>query len=112
MDAATLNVGLNIAMEWGEDWLQPIQERLRARFPKLDVAAFDECNEICQAAMRTGYELASECMIGIGLSDNLSEEKNREIKNQFTDDIRARFAWIDDDNAGRLYSQGCYYAMK
>ena len=67
MDAATLNVGLNIAMEWGEDWLQPIQERLRAQFPKLDVATLDECNEICQAAMRTGYELASECMIGIGL---------------------------------------------
>ena len=22
------NVGLNLAMEWGEDWLQPIQRRL------------------------------------------------------------------------------------
>ena len=112
MDAATLNVGLRIAMEWGEDWLQPIQERVGTRFPKLDEATLDECNEICQAGMRTGNELAVECMRGIGLSDKLSREKGHEIQSRFSSEMRAQFPWIDDDNLGRLYSQGCYYAMK
>jgi hypothetical protein len=33
MNDDILNAGLHLAMEWGEDWLTPIQERLGSSYP-------------------------------------------------------------------------------
>ena len=34
-DPAVLNAGLELAMAWGEDWLEPIVRRLAERYPEL-----------------------------------------------------------------------------
>ena len=39
-----------------EDWLAPIQERLRERHPRLTRAELDELDATCRAAMKLGHE--------------------------------------------------------
>lgn len=51
---STLNVGLMLAMEFGENWLEPIQARLRLRFPALSEREVSRCNTMCRAAMNFG----------------------------------------------------------
>ena len=97
------NVGLNLAMEWGEDWLQPIQRRLHQRFASLTDAELDEANAICQEAMRFGHSTVYE----------LAEHSGKDTKyEQFVPIMTARFQWVNTDNLSRLFSQGMYYAWK
>ena len=42
-----LNYGLDFAMQWGENWMQPIQERLSTKFPDLSSEDLDKYNDIC-----------------------------------------------------------------
>ena len=59
-----LNDGLRLAMEWGEYFLRPIQERLSKLYPELSKEQLDEYETICRAAMEYGisqmYELAEK----------------------------------------------------
>ncbi len=40
-DSAILNAGLDLAMEFGEHWLAPIQDRLGALYPALNARDLD-----------------------------------------------------------------------
>ena len=55
---ALLNDGLELAMDWGENWLAPIQDRLHQRHPQLNPQQLDELNEACQDAMKFGHATA------------------------------------------------------
>jgi hypothetical protein len=105
VDARILNAGLHLAMEFGEHWLQPIQNRLHAKFPRLTPAELDSYDEICRAAMAFGHE---QVLLA------LAAAKRNEVEAQrlFTLALREKYAWVDDDNRARLHSQGCYYAWK
>ena len=100
---AVLNQGLNLAMEWGSDWLQPIQERLAQRQPALSAAERDAINAICQAAMRFGHQTV------YALAEAAGPNARRE---DFAAALHARYPWVDADNQARLFSQGMYYAWK
>jgi hypothetical protein len=56
MDENILNAGLDFAMAFGEDWLQPIQTRLAAHFPSLSRAELDTYNATCREAMFFAHE--------------------------------------------------------
>ncbi|RAV99240.1 hypothetical protein [Pseudochryseolinea flava] len=61
MDSSTsankiLNTGLEFAMEFGPNWLKPIQDRLHASFPSLTTQTLDEYNETCRDVMFKGHE--------------------------------------------------------
>lgn len=100
---ALLNDGLALAMDWGDRWLAPIQERLRAQHPWLVAAELDELDAACQAAMRYGHETAYR----------LAAENGQQVDaDTFMRSVRARFAWIDDANAERLLRQSLYYLWK
>ncbi len=58
MDEQILNVGLDLALEWGMNWLQPIQERLAARFPPLTPAQLDSYDQLCREVMNWGFQQA------------------------------------------------------
>ena len=52
MDAPSLNAGLELAMEFGQDWLKPIQSRLALEHPQLSAAEPDEADALCRRAMK------------------------------------------------------------
>ena len=43
-----LNVGLDFSMEFGKNWLQPINQRLKNKFLELSSDELEECNNICK----------------------------------------------------------------
>jgi hypothetical protein len=56
-EQALLNYALDLAQEWGGDWLKPVQERLRKAYPEMTQDELDRLNSIAQAAMKAGHEL-------------------------------------------------------
>ena len=98
-----LNEGLGLAMDWGDHWLAPINARLHALHPHLAADELEACNSACQGAMRLAFEAVHTSMGGN--SKSLSVEALGPI-------VRARYAWVDDENLARLLKQGTYYAAK
>jgi hypothetical protein len=56
-ESKILNCGLHLAMEWGENWLRPIQQRLAKRFPQLTQSELYHYDSECRAAMEFGFSL-------------------------------------------------------
>ena len=104
LDQEILNAGLDLAMEWGENWLQPIQDRLAKKYPRLSKTQLDEYNATCQAAMKFGHDYVYELVTQQG-ADRVSSEEFERI-------MLAQYSWVSSGNLSRLFSQGMYYAMK
>ena len=102
MDDETLNLGFSIAIEWGADWLKPIQSRLKTARPDLSQSQRKECNKIVQSAMTLGHQLVPEF-----LAANLESDFDGWVAA-----IRQHYPWISDDNLNRCFSQGVYYTMQ
>lgn len=102
-DPQLLNASLHLAMEWGPNWLQPVQSRLQAQFPHLSPAELDNCNTLAQEAMRFGHAK---------VLDLLGQYKPDDMRQPFADLMRSHYPWIDEANCGHLFSQGMYYSMK
>ena len=102
-EESILNEALHLAMDWGKDWLQPIQSRLGKAYPKLSQSELDSYNAIAQESMRFGnsqvYSMAEK--EGSGVSQEL-----------FSAVFRAKYSWANDKNISRCFSQGMYYAWK
>lgn len=98
-----LNDGLALAMDWGDQWLAPIQERLARQHPTLEPHELDELNDACQAAMRFGHETAYRLVAPGGTELDASA---------FAVAVRERFPWIDAANGERLLRQSLYYLWK
>ena len=105
-----LNSGLSFAMEFGQDWLQPIQERLAKKFSFLSSLELDNYNAICKNAMNVGQEFIFEILEN--LEENNQTIKEKELKQKFADFILSKYNWIDKKNITKLFSQICYYAYK
>jgi hypothetical protein len=100
---ALLNDGLELAMDWGENWLAPIQGRLHKIHPRLQISELDEIDAACRQAMNFGHETLYELRIRQG-KDVSTEE--------FTASLLAQFPWVSPANAARLFNQSTYYAWK
>jgi hypothetical protein len=98
-----LNEGLALAMDWGENWLAPIQERLHRAHPRLEPQALDAANATCQEAMRFGHETAYAMAL---------EEGQNVRQDVFTARLLARYPWVSAENAARLFGQSTYYVWK
>ena len=100
---ALLNEGLELAMDWGENWLAPIEDRLLQRHVYLQRAELDELNAACQEAMKFGHETAYEMV----------RERGKNIdQDEFVSLARARYPWLNAENTVRLFNQSMYYAWK
>ena len=101
--AMLLNEGLALAMDWGENWLAPIQDRLLQLHPRLRRDELDEINAGCQEAMnfghRTVYAMVREQGADVG-------------PEAFAPALLARHPWVNAENSARLFSQSVYYACK
>ena len=99
---ALLNEGLTLAMDWGEDWLSPIDNRLRERHPYLRADELANINDECQHVMRWGHEL-----VHVRLQDAKGVDAD-----DFARRVSERHPWIDQENMARLLTQSTYYAAK
>ena len=98
-----LNEGLALAMDWGQDWLAPIQDRLRRQHPYLLAHELDELNATCQQAMQWGHESAYA----------LVRSRGQDIRpDDFAAAVLARYPWVNSANVARLFNQSIYYACK
>jgi len=100
---ALLNEGLGLAMDWGDDWLAPINARMRERHAHLETAELDALNDECQGAMRLGHETVYAGLQGNGTAP--TAEALAAI-------VLARYPWVNPENLARLLHQGVYYAAK
>ncbi|MEM6822068.1 MAG: hypothetical protein AAF558_09025 [Verrucomicrobiota bacterium] len=113
MKTHILNTGLDLAMEWGEHWLHPIQTRLASLFPELNGEELDYCNEICQAAMHMGCDLAGEPPLYLPTSEVIPEKRTMtRVWKNYCQQMKAQHPWISEANLEKMYSQGRYHALK
>lgn len=98
-----LNDGLDYALEFGSNWLQPIQFRLVKLYPELSETQLDNYNSQCQIAMKTGHEQVYA----------LAELSGKDISfDTFVTSFTKSFPWVNDKNLKHIFAQGMYYARK
>lgn len=93
-----LNFALKLSMEFGENFLQPINKRLNKKFPDLQEIELDNYNQTTKEINKIANEyvyLNSEC-------DFLDFKKY----------LLNEFSWISDINLNRLFNQSKYFAIK
>ncbi|MCH9693440.1 MAG: hypothetical protein K0U72_02925 [Gammaproteobacteria bacterium] len=102
-EAALWNYSLHLAQEWGNDWMQPIQQRLAKAFPHFSESELDRLNDLAQNAMRYSYNIAY---------DLYEKTQGGDFGKEWKSACLSRYAWIDDKNLNQLLSTGRFYAMK
>ena len=105
MDPAILNRGMELAMEFGKNWLQPIQDRLGRKHRSLSRTDLDECERVCREALNFGVEQVKVQM-------RAAAGKEKEAARLFGEVMTTRYPWIAKKTLSHLFSQGCYYAWK
>jgi hypothetical protein len=102
-EAEILNRGLSLAMEWGTDWLKPIQARLSATYPQLRRDQLDHYDSVCRAAMTLAHDTVY----------SMAERAGSKVDSAtWRATVLSQYAWVSDDNLARALSQGMYYAWK
>ena len=105
-----LNTGLKLALEFGSDWLKPIQSRLSEKFPKLTEDELNRYDTICRSAMKQGHQFIQKKL------EAAAKKKKKPTANDLIDDLRTFLhkenPWIDESNISSILSQGFYYAWK
>ncbi len=98
--AELLNLALEFKTEWGENFKQPIDERILNKFLALTTAEINELAKTAGEAESYIYILAEQEFDGeIFESDIISQ-------------VRLKFPWITDSNLFRLKNIGMFYARK
>ncbi len=97
------NEALSLAMDWGEQWLAPIQGRLAEKFPRLARSELDALDATAREAMA----FAQETILAFAArgDQGLTEE-------EFSARFLAQYPWADAENVARMFRQGTYYAWK
>jgi len=109
-EEAILNAGLDMAMEFGEDFRKPIQERLARKYSDLSPEQLDHYNSECTTAMHAGNQFVNDLLENLSGSGRTIPEP--QLKSQLKSFMTPRYTWINQDNLDRLYSQSCYFAFK
>jgi hypothetical protein len=94
-EAEILNTGLQLAMEFGENWLKPIQQRLFRRYNFLSKEELDKYNLICKTALDDGIRFIQNTLT------------NLDSRQQY---MRKKYAWINNQGIERVFNQSCYYS--
>ena len=102
-DEALFNYALHLAQEWGNDWMSPIQDRLKNGFPHLNSKELDALNSLAQDAMKYGYDLVHE----------LSERSDGDdFKDEWRTKYLSKYGWVDEKNLRDLFATGRHYLMR
>ena len=99
--AEILNVALEMSLEWGPNWLSPINGRIKSRYPELTEEQANDLNLWCVEVSRYAYKL-------IEMDYPLVMFKGEEGTG--IEQVQQKYPQINEENLGRLYNQGMYYA--
>lgn len=105
-----LNKGLEFALEFGPNWLQPIQSRLSAKFQELKSDELNKYDSICRSAMKQGHDYIYKTLEKA--TDENRKIKEKEMAEELKSFLQKDYPWIDSGNLKRILSQGFYYAWK
>jgi hypothetical protein len=96
-----LDLALQLSLEWGPAWLQPIQGRLRARRPDVRAAQADELDVFARSTRDWAHRLIARTV-----RDGVpSEQVARQT-------IADALPWMGPSTFKLLWTQGVYYAMR
>lgn len=104
-DAKVLNHSLALALEWGENWLIPIQKRVKVHYPALNSKQADFLNTTCNSVMKDINAFIYQILSQKQTSQNILFKKVTAYTNTL-------YPWINEENFSSLFNQGCYYACK
>ena len=98
-----LNIGLNMSLAFGKNWLKPIQERLTKIFPELTPEELDSYNDICIKARDYGHNI----LYSVADTDGFNMKQS-----EFNSLYLNKYPWVTKKNLKHLYNQGMYYVYK
>ena len=95
-----------VQYEWQESDAGPPRKYYRLTDAgRAQLAELDEYDETCRGAMKVAHALVPKVLVQSG-------GFNAQAYPEFRERLSRRYPWMSEDNAQRLFSQGCYYAMK
>ena len=98
--ASMLNVALEMSLEWGENWLAPIQQRIQKAYPELTAGDADILNLWCIEVRKHAFALVKEeYPLAMANKDGTAMKR-----------VKQEYPQINSENLARLYNQGMYYA--
>jgi len=95
-----LNHALRLSLEFGPNWLKPVDGRLREKYPELTPGKAREADAICKKIR--DFANGGIAMVFHG----------RQQESVVRAAIMEKWPWIDAENLSHMWSQGMYYAMK
>ena len=95
-----LNFALDLSLEWGKNWMSPINSRVRAAHPELSEQDAETLNNWCVEAREFAFAEVEKWY-------PLEVEDKSERALETT---RQKYPQIDEHNLSHLYNQGMYYA--
>ncbi len=101
-----LNYGLRLSMDFGDNWLKPINSRLAEKYPELSKSEALNCDKLCKKINNEAHNFVKQNPVK---TENTIGFIDPDGFNSFMLD---KFSWIDSENLSKLYSQSCYYARK
>jgi hypothetical protein len=104
------NKGLDYAMEFGSNWLQPIQSRLSEKYINLSNDELNHFDKVCRKAMNDGHKFIYNRLAK--LYEKQKKISQSHLEEEFKDFITNRYNWMSNKNISRLFSQSLYYTMK
>lgn len=107
-EAEILNTGLQLAMEFGENWLKPIQQRLFRRYNFLSKEELDKYNLICKLALEDGIRFIQNTLTNLDSRQQYIGE--RELKLELAVFMRKKYTWINNQGIERVFNQSCYHS--
>ncbi|WP_192820975.1 hypothetical protein [Rufibacter sp. LB8] len=105
-----LNLSVELALEWEQNWNQPIQARLTKKLPSLTAIELDELNRKSKEVLSTGFEIIRTTLGK--LTDKGETIKEKDLKADFERELTAFYPWISHANIKSICNQGLYYSWK
>lgn len=105
-----LNLSVDLALEWGQNWNQPIHARLAKKLPTLTSKELDDLNSKSKEVLSTGFEIVRTTLEK--LTDKGETIREKDLKADFEKELTALYPWISHTNIKRISNQGLYYSWK
>jgi hypothetical protein len=103
-------MGLQMALEFGPNLNQPVNNRLKLKFPDISDKDLDQINQLCYLVRDKSHHFIYSTLAKVANKKQTIPASELEMGlKQYLD---SKYLWINAENLGRLYSQGCYYAWK
>jgi hypothetical protein len=105
-----LNSALDLAMDFGENWLKPINDRLLSKYKFLTQDQLNNYDLVARAAMNKGHKFIYDTLLKA--EDDTTRIFEKQLNEDFISFIKSEEPWINESNIRKMYNQGKYYAWR